>query len=78
MRNTQGPMANARRRHFRRIAPALSVLVWRRTPNRWDALALGLLFCAFIMIAQTARETAVPLATLQQHPITLDAQALPD
>ena len=50
----------------------------RRAPNIWDALAFGLLISALILIAQTARETSVPLASLQQHPISLDAAALPD
>ena len=50
----------------------------RRAPNIWDALAFGLLISALILIAQTARETSVPLAALQQHPISLDAAALPD
>lgn len=58
--------------------PAFAVLMRRRAPNRWDALALGLLFCTAIVVLQTARETSVPLATLQQHPISLDPALLPD
>lgn len=71
-------MANTHSRPARSRHPAFAVLMRRRAPNRWDALALGLLFFTMIVVMQTARETSVSLATLQQHPVTLDPGNLPD
>jgi NitT/TauT family transport system permease protein len=47
-------------------------------PTVWDALAFCLLFSAIVLVIQTGRETFVPLASLNQHPISLDAAHLPE
>ncbi|MFG1256128.1 ABC transporter permease subunit [Xanthobacter flavus] len=59
--------------------PALEAGRRRRfAPNLWDALAFGLLFGALILIVHGGRGTLVPLAALNQTPVSLDPAQLPE
>ncbi|GLI21791.1 NitT/TauT family transport system permease protein [Xanthobacter flavus] len=59
--------------------PALEAGRRRRfAPNLWDALAFGLLFGALILIVHGGQGTLVPLAALNQTPVSLDPAQLPE
>lgn len=59
--------------------PALEAGRRRRyAPNLWDALAFGLLFGALILIVHGGQGTLVPLAALDQTPVSLDPAMLPE
>ncbi len=50
----------------------------RYLPNLWDAFAFGLLFISLILIVRGGHDTLAPLATLQQHPVSIDPANLPE
>jgi NitT/TauT family transport system permease protein len=56
---------------------AVSVLVRRALPSRWDLLAALLIFGLLVVLASASREVGQPLSTLAMHPISLDPAHLP-
>ena len=60
------------------VHPALAAARLRFAPNLWDLFAFALLIGTLVLISQGARETLVPLATLQTTELSLDPWMLPE
>ena len=58
--------------------PSLAAGPLRFLPNFWDIVAIVLLIGGFVMVAQGAKETLVPLATVQNAALSLDPANLPE
>ncbi|HEX7385878.1 MAG TPA: ABC transporter permease subunit [Castellaniella sp.] len=50
----------------------------RYVPNLWDVFAFALILTLLILIYKGSREAFAPLASLQQHPVSLDPHNLPE
>jgi NitT/TauT family transport system permease protein len=50
----------------------------RYVPNLWDVFAFALILTLLILVYKGGRETFAPLASLQQHPVSLDPANLPE
>lgn len=51
--------------------------IWLARPNRWDLVAIALVFGGLTLIILVARDMAAPLAVLDATPITLEPANLP-
>ena len=58
--------------------PSLAAGPLRFLPNFWDLFAIVLLIGGFVMLAQGAKETLVPLVTVQNAELSLDPANLPE
>ncbi|MFG1418701.1 ABC transporter permease subunit [Xanthobacter sp. V0B-10] len=58
--------------------PSAVGVVARHAPNLWDGLAFSLIFGVIILISHGGSETLVPISALDQNPVSLDPEMLPE